>query len=118
MGGSQRLTRAVGKSKAMDMCLTGRMMDAQEALQSGLVSRVLPAEGFLDEVAKVAELIAAKSLVAAQMVKETVNAAFETTLQHGIMFERRVFHSVFASEDQKEGMAAFVEKREPEFKHR
>lgn len=118
MGGSQRLTRAVGKSKAMDMCLTGRMMDAEEALQSGLVARVLPAEHFLDEVSKVAELIASKSLVAAQMVKETVNAAFETTLQQGIMFERRVFHSVFSSEDQKEGMAAFVEKRAPEFKHR
>ncbi|MDO5077902.1 enoyl-CoA hydratase [Corynebacterium sp.] len=118
MGGSQRLTRAIGKSKAMDMCLTGRMMDAQEAHQAGLVARVLPAEGFLDEVAKVAELIASKSLVAAQMVKETVNAAFETTLQQGIMFERRVFHSVFSSEDQKEGMAAFVEKREPNFKHR
>lgn len=115
MGGSQRLTRAIGKSKAMEMCLTGRMMDATEALQSGLVARVIPTETFEQEVFHVAEIIAAKPNIAAQMVKETINAAYETTLSQGIVFERRVFHSVFATHDQKEGMAAFVEKRAPKF---
>ncbi|WP_151528995.1 MULTISPECIES: enoyl-CoA hydratase [Corynebacterium] len=118
MGGSQRLTRAVGKSKAMDMCLTGRMMDAEEAERAGLVSRVVPTESLLEETLAVAEEIAAKSLVAATMVKEAVNAAFETTLQQGVLFERRVFHSAFASQDQKEGMDAFVNKRDAEFTHR
>ncbi len=118
MGGSQRLTRAVGKAKAMDMCLTGRMMGAEEAERAGLVSRVVPQAQLLDDALTTAELIASKSLVAAMMVKEVVNAAFETTLAQGIDFERRVFHSGFASHDQKEGMAAFVEKRDPEFKHR
>ncbi|WP_420174511.1 enoyl-CoA hydratase [Luteococcus sp. OSA5] len=117
MGGSQRLTRAVGKAKAMEMCLTGRMMDAEEAERAGLVSRIVAADELLDEAHTVAETIAAKSLVASMMVKEVVNAAFETTLSHGIDHERRVFHSVFASNDQKEGMAAFVEKREPNFTH-
>ncbi|MEJ6013190.1 enoyl-CoA hydratase [Corynebacterium sp. H127] len=118
MGGSQRLTRAVGKAKAMEMCLTGRMMPAEEAEQSGLVARVVPAESLLDEALKTAETIAAKSLVASRMVKEQINAAYEMTLAQGIQYERRTFHSLFSSEDQKEGMAAFVEKREPEFKHR
>ncbi|WP_151640733.1 enoyl-CoA hydratase [Corynebacterium sp. 11A] len=118
MGGSQRLTRAVGKSKAMDMCLTGRMMDAEEAERAGLVSRVVPTESLLEETLAVAEEIAAKSLVAATMAKEAVNAAFETTLQQGVLFERRVFHSAFASQDQKEGMDAFVNKRDAEFTHR
>lgn len=117
MGGSQRLTRAVGKAKAMEMCLTGRMMDADEAERAGLVSRVIPADDLMDEAHTVAETIASKSLVASMMVKEVVNAAFETGLAQGIDYERRVFHSVFASEDQKEGMAAFVEKRQPDFKH-
>ncbi|WP_151549440.1 MULTISPECIES: enoyl-CoA hydratase [Corynebacterium] len=118
MGGSQRLTRAVGKSKAMDMCLTGRMMDAEEAERAGLVSRVVPTESLLEETLAVAEEIAAKSLVAATMVKEAVNAAFDTTLQQGVLFERRIFHSAFASQDQKEGMDAFVNKRDAEFTHR
>lgn len=117
MGGSQRLTRAVGKAKAMDMCLTGRMMGAEEAERAGLVSRIVPAAELLDQTLEVAELVASKSLVASTMVKEVVNAAFETTLEQGVKFERRVFHSVFASADQKEGMAAFVEKREPSFTH-
>ncbi|QGU01146.1 putative enoyl-CoA hydratase echA8 [Corynebacterium kalinowskii] len=116
MGGSQRLTRAVGKAKAMEMCLTGRMMDADEALSSGLVARVVPAADLLDEAMRTAEVIASKSLVAARMVKEQINAAYEMTLTQGIMYERRTFHSIFASEDQKEGMAAFVDKRDPEFK--
>ncbi|AHI22346.1 enoyl-CoA hydratase [Corynebacterium vitaeruminis] len=117
MGGSQRLTRAVGKAKAMEMCLTGRMMGAEEAERAGLVARVVPADSLLEEVAATAELIASKSLVASQMVKEAVNAAFETTLAQGINFERRLFHSGFASNDQAEGMAAFVEKRDPTFTH-
>lgn len=116
MGGSQRLTRAIGKAKAMEMCLTGRMMDAEEALQSGLVARVVPAATLMEETMKTAEVIASKSLVASMMVKEQVNAAFEMNLAQGIMYERRTFHSIFASEDQKEGMAAFVEKREANFK--
>lgn len=118
MAGSQRLTRAVGKAKAMEMCLTGRQMEAEEAERAGLVARVVPAAELLDEATKVAETIAAKSRVALQMNKEVVNAAFETTLQQGIMYERRIFHSVFSSDDQKEGMAAFTEKRRPEFTDR
>lgn len=118
MGGSQRLTRAVGKSKAMEMCLTGRMMDAEEAERAGLVARVVPVDELLEDSLSTAELIASKSLVAAMMVKEAVNAAFETTLAQGVDFERRLFHSGFASQDQKEGMSAFVEKRDAEFKHR
>jgi enoyl-CoA hydratase len=118
IGGTQRLTRLVGKSKAMEMCLTGRMMDAEEAERAGLVSRVVPASGLLTEAAKVAAKIASFSLPAVMMTKETVNRAYETTLSEGIRFERRVFHSMFATEDQKEGMAAFAEKRPPDFKHR
>lgn len=118
MGGTQRLTRAVGKAKAMEMCLTGRMIDAAEAERSGLVARIVPQEQLLEEALKVAQGIAAKSLPVAMMVKESVNRAFEVSLSEGIRFERRVFHAAFASEDQKEGMAAFIEKREPTFKHR
>ncbi|MCF7532817.1 enoyl-CoA hydratase [Pseudomonas petrae] len=118
MGGTQRLTRAVGKAKAMEMCLTGRMIDAVEAERAGLVARIVPQEQLLDEALKVAAGIAAKSLPAAMMVKESVNRAFEVSLAEGIRFERRVFHAAFASEDQKEGMAAFIEKRDPAFKHR
>ena len=117
MGGSQRLTRFVGKSKAMDMCLTGRMMDAAEAERSGLVSRVVPVAELLDEALKAADKIAGLSLPAVMMNKEAVNRAYETTLSEGLRFERRLFHSMFALDDQKEGMAAFVEKRAPEFKH-
>ncbi len=116
-GGTQRLTRFVGKSKAMDMCLTGRMMDAQEAERAGLVSRVVPAGELMDEVMKVAERIADMSRPMVMMAKEAVNRAYETTLAEGVRFERRLFHSTFATEDQKEGMAAFVEKRQPAFKH-
>jgi enoyl-CoA hydratase len=118
MGGSQRLTRFVGKSKAMDMCLTGRMMDAAEAERSGLVSRVVPAADLLEETMKAAAKIAAFSLPAVMMNKEAVNRSFETTLAEGLRFERRVFHSMFAFEDQKEGMAAFVDKRSPNFRNR
>jgi enoyl-CoA hydratase len=118
MGGSQRLTHAVGKAKAMDMVLTGRMMDAAEAERAGLVSRVVPAASVVEEAMKAAEVIASKSKPAAMLAKEAVNAAFELGLAQGVLFERRVFHSLFASEDQKEGMAAFSEKRQPEFKHR
>jgi enoyl-CoA hydratase len=117
-GGSQRMTRFVGKSKAMDLCLTGRMMDAAEAERCGLVSRVVPAAQLVDEAVKAAETIASKSLPITMMVKESVNRSFETTLSEGIRFERRLFHSTFATEDQKEGMAAFVEKRPAAFKHR
>jgi len=117
-GGTQRLTRFVGKSKAMDMCLTGRMMDAAEAERSGLVSRVVPAAELLAEAVKAAEKIASFSLPAVMMAKESVNRSYETTLTEGVLFERRVFHSTFALEDQKEGMAAFVEKRKPAFKHK
>ncbi|HET8879075.1 MAG TPA: enoyl-CoA hydratase [Arthrobacter sp.] len=118
MGGSQRLTRAVGKAKAMDMILTGRFMDAAEAERAGLVSRVVPADDVVEEALKAAEVIASKSKPVAMVAKEAVNAAFETGLAQGVLFERRVFHSLFATEDQKEGMAAFSEKRQPEFNHR
>ena len=117
-GGTQRLTRVVGKSKAMEMCLTGRMMDAAEAERSGLVSRVVDAELLIDDAVKTAEKIAGMSRPAAMMVKESVNRAYETTLAEGVRFERRLFHSCFATEDQREGMAAFVEKRKPDFKNR
>ncbi len=117
-GGTQRLTRFVGKSKAMDMCLTGRMMDAQEAERSGLVSRVVPAADLLADAMQTARTIASMSLPIAMMTKETVNRAYDTTMAEGIRFERRVFHSMFATHDQKEGMAAFVEKRTPQFKNR
>jgi enoyl-CoA hydratase len=117
IGGSQRLTRAVGKSKAMDMCLTGRNMDAEEAERAGLVSRIVPAADLFDVALEAATTIASMSLPVAMMAKEAVNRAFETTLAEGVKFERRVFHSTFATADQKEGMAAFVEKRTPEFKH-
>jgi enoyl-CoA hydratase len=118
MGGTQRLTRAVGKAKAMEMCLTGRMIDAVEAERAGLVARIVPLDSLLEEALKAATTIAEKSLPVAMMVKESVNRAFEVSLAEGIRFERRVFHAAFASEDQKEGMAAFIEKRKPEFKHR
>jgi enoyl-CoA hydratase len=118
MGGSQRLTRAVGKAKAMDMILTGRFIDAEEADRCGLVSRVVPASEVVSEALKVAEVIAGKSKPAAMAAKEAVNAAFETGLAQGVVFERRLFHSLFATDDQKEGMAAFTEKRPPAFKHR
>ncbi len=118
MGGTQRLTRAVGKAKAMELCLTGRLMDAEEAERSGIVARIVPAERLLEEALEVAAQIAAKSLPVAMMVKESVNRAFEVSLAEGVRFERRVFHAAFASEDQKEGMAAFIGKREPHFKGR
>ena len=114
-GGTQRLTRVVGKAKAMEMCLTGRMMDAAEAERSGLVARVVPAAELLDEAMKTAENIAGLSLPIVMMAKESVNRAYETTLAEGIRFERRLFHAMFATADQKEGMAAFVEKRAPQF---
>ncbi|TXL65575.1 enoyl-CoA hydratase [Zeimonas arvi] len=117
-GGTQRLPRAVSKAKAMDLCLTARMMDAAEAERSGLVSRVVPAERLLDEALEAAAVIAANSLPSVMILKEAINRAYETTLSEGVLFERRVFHSLFATEDQKEGMAAFVEKRKPAFKHR
>ncbi|NQW09418.1 MAG: enoyl-CoA hydratase/isomerase family protein, partial [Alphaproteobacteria bacterium] len=116
-GGTQPLTRFVGKSKAMEMCLTGRMMDAEEAERAGLVSRVVPAGDLLDEAVKVAERIATMSRPSVMMAKEAVNRAYETTLAEGVRFERRLFHSTFAMEDQKEGMEAFVEKRQPNFKN-
>lgn len=118
MGGSQRLTRFVGKSKAMDMCLTGRMMDAAEAERSGLVSRVVPAADLMEEAMKAAAKIADFSLPAVMMCKEAVNRSYELTLAEGLRFERRVFHSMFSLEDQKEGMAAFAEKRSANFRNR
>ncbi|PKQ06962.1 MAG: enoyl-CoA hydratase [Alphaproteobacteria bacterium HGW-Alphaproteobacteria-11] len=117
-GGTQRLTRFVGKSKAMEMSLTGRMMDADEAERAGLVSRVVPADQLLDEALKTAATVAAMSLPIAMMTKESVNRAYETTLSEGVRFERRLFHSMFATDDQTEGMAAFVEKRQPQFRNR
>ncbi|BCG97729.1 enoyl-CoA hydratase [Mesorhizobium sp. 131-2-1] len=118
MGGSQRLTRFVGKSKAMDMCLTGRMMDAAEAERCGLVSRVVPADELIEEALKAAAKIADFSLPSVMTTKEAVNRAYETTLAEGLRFERRLFHSLFALDDQKEGMAAFAEKRKPNFTNR
>ena len=117
-GGTQRLTRFVGKSKAMEMCLTGRMMDAAEAERAGLVSRVVPAADLIEEAVKAAAAIAAKSRPIVLMTKEAVNRAYETTLAEGVRFERRLFQSMFATDDQKEGMAAFAEKRKPDFRHR
>ncbi len=117
-GGTQRLTRFVGKAKAMDLCLTGRMMDAEEAERAGLVARVVPAAELLDEAFKAAAKIASLSLPATMMAKEAVNRAYETTLAEGIKFERRMFHACFATEDRKEGMTAFVEKRKPAWKNR
>lgn len=117
-GGTQRLPRAVSKAKAMDMCLTARFMDAAEAERAGLVSRVVPADKLLDEALGAANAIAEYSLPVVMMVKESVNRAYETTLAEGVHYERRMFHSLFATEDQKEGMAAFLEKRKPAFKHR
>ena len=117
-GGTQRLTRFVGKSKAMEMCLTGRMMDAAEAERAGLVSRIVQAGELLEEAVKTAGKIADMSRPITMLVKEAVNRAYESTLAEGVRFERRLFHSTFATEDQKEGMAAFVEKRQPQFKHR
>ena len=117
-GGTQRLTRAVGKAKAMDLCLTGRLMDAAEAERSGLVSRVVPAAALLDEALQVAAQIAGHSGMAVRLNKEAVNRAFETSLAEGVRFERRLLHASFASEDQKEGMQAFIGKRQPAWKHR
>jgi enoyl-CoA hydratase len=116
-GGTQRLIRQIGKSKAMEMCLTGRMMDAAEAERANLVARVVPAASLMEEAMKTAETIASMSLPVAMMTKESINRAYETSLAEGIRFERRVFHSQFALADQKEGMAAFVEKRKPGFRH-
>jgi enoyl-CoA hydratase len=117
-GGTQRLPRFIGKAKAMDLCLTGRMMDAAEAERLGLVSRIVPADKLMEEAIAVAEKIAALSQPIAMMVKESVNRAFETSLAEGVRFERRLFHSTFATEDQKEGMAAFIAKRKPAFRNR
>lgn len=117
-GGTQRLTRAIGKAKAMDLILTGRMMDAAEAERAGLVARVVPADRLMDEAIAAADAIASWSKPSTMIAKEAVNRAFETSLAEGIRFERRVFYSLFATADQKEGMAAFAEKRTPEFKHR
>ena len=117
-GGTQRLTRAIGKAKAMDLVLTGRMMGAEEAERAGLVARVLPADTLVAEALKVAGSIAGMSLPAVILAKDAVNQAFETTLAEGVKYERRLFYALFATEDQKEGMAAFVEKRKPSFKHR
>ena len=118
IGGTQRLTHAVGKAKAMDLILTGRMMDAQEAERSGLVARVVPLASLMDEAMKTAETIASMSLPSVLAAKEAINRAFETPLAEGVQFERRIFHSLFATQDQKEGMAAFVEKRPPKFKNK
>jgi enoyl-CoA hydratase len=118
IGGTQRLTHAVGKAKAMDLILTGRMMDAAEAERAGLVARVVPAASLMDEAMKVADTIASMSLPSVMVAKEAVNRAFETSLAEGVLFERRVFHALFATQDQKEGMAAFVDKRPAKFKNR
>jgi len=118
IGGTQRLTRFVGKSKAMDMNLTGRFMDAEEAERSGLVSRVVPAKKLMEEAMGAAQKIAEKSMITTMVVKEAVNRSYETTLREGLLFERRVFHSLFATEDQKEGMNAFLEKRSAQFRDR
>jgi enoyl-CoA hydratase len=117
-GGTQRLPRAVGKAKAMDLVLTGRMMDAVEAERAGLVARIVPADRLLEEAIGAAEVIASKSLPSVMMAKECVNRAFESSLAESLLFEHRNFHALFATEDQKEGMRAFVEKRKPDFKHR
>ncbi len=117
-GGTQRLPRYVGKSKAMEMCLTGRMMDAAEAERAGLVSRVVPAADLVEEAVKAATRIAEMSLPSVMLIKESINRAYETTLAEGVRFERRIFHSLFATHDQKEGMSAFSEKRSPSFHHR
>ncbi|MEI7805683.1 MAG: enoyl-CoA hydratase [Hyphomicrobiales bacterium] len=118
IGGTQRMARAIGKAKTMDMILTGRMMDVTEAERSGLVARVVPVAQLMDEAMKVAETIASMSLPSVLVGKEAVNRAFETSLAEGVRFERRVFHSLFATEDQKEGMAAFIEKRPAKFKNK
>ena len=118
IGGTQRLTRAVGKAKAMDLILTGRMMDAAEAERAGLVARVVPLADLMTETMKAADIVASMSLPSVMVAKEAVNRAFEVSLAEGVAFERRVFHALFATEDQKEGMAAFVEKRPPQFKNR
>jgi enoyl-CoA hydratase len=117
-GGTQRLPRAVGKAKAMDLVLTGRMMDVQEAERAGLVSRIVPADKLLEEAVAAAQAIADFSLPSVMAAKEAINRAYEAPLSEGMLFERRMFHSLFATEDQKEGMKAFVEKRKPDFKHR
>ena len=117
-GGTQRLPRFTSKAKAMDLCLTARMMDAQEAERAGLVSRVVPAEKLMEEALAVGSRIASCSLPVAMMIKESINRAYETALSEGVLFERRLFHSQFALEDQKEGMSAFIEKRKPSFKNR
>jgi enoyl-CoA hydratase len=117
-GGTQRLPRAVGKAKAMDLCLTARMMDAQEAERAGLVSRIVPLDKLMEEAMAVAEKIASYSLPVVMMIKESINRAYEGSLAEGVLFERRLFHSQFALADQKEGMAAFLEKRKPTFKNR
>lgn len=116
LGGSQRAPRTIGKSKAMDLCLTGRMMDAAEAEACGAAARVVPADMLMDEALKMARKIAAQSLPAVMMVKEAINRAYEMPLSQGLAFERRAFHAMFATADQKEGMAAFAEKRKPAFK--
>jgi enoyl-CoA hydratase len=118
IGGTQRLTRAVGKAKAMDLILTGRMMDAVEAERAGLVARIVPLAQLMDEAMKVAETIASMSLPSVLAAKESINRAFETSLAEGVRFERRIFHSLFATEDQKEGMNAFIEKRPAKFKNK
>ena len=118
MGGTQRLTWAVGKAKAMELCLTGRLMGAEEAERAGLVARIVPQAELVEEALKIAATIASKSIPVSMMVKESVNRAFEVTLSEGVRFERRVFHAAFATEDQKEGMAAFIAKREAQFNDR